>query len=316
VIIEQLNPIAISPDQDTDMVGGSSYRCTLLGWNTNDCIGDVSNFGSIVVDANCDEWSIAGSWMMTGTEIKFSAKAIENISDDDSIELVLNVDESNRGFFKTATASLTKGDYVVDIIDCCFRSGEQYTGHVEIEYQTPAGKTTKRFPNLGAFTDLDVARSNYRGLTIEITHDGGEVSAKLVSPVLLDGSGRIGIRFTAKEAFVADDLQMQVIEDSCAISYAQVKMMEQWHLTHNTGTIVEAAGQDYIINDQYIDGMQACVEKYSRPGFAWPTLDGQHFVGVPDSGIVSFKRVPELEEIVKAALNRVDIETILFPVTA
>jgi len=226
---------------------------------------------------------------------------------------VLDVDESNQGFFKSVSSELPKGEYVIDIIDCCFRSGEQYTGHVEIEYQDVNGKAVKRFPNLGAYTDQDVAKSNYRGLTIEINHQGGEISARLVSPVLLDGSGRISIRITVKDAFVYDKFET-LSEDSCAISYAQVKMLEGWHLLQHSGVVVEIAGQDYIVVHQHIDGMQACVEKYGDVSFAWPTLDGQHFANVPDDGIVSFKRIPPLEAIAKAIMKDVNIDAILFPI--
>jgi hypothetical protein len=316
IIIEQLEPVEVVPDQATDAVGGNSYRCTLLGWNTNDCIGDVSNFGSAVVIANCADWSLNGAWTMAGVEVKFNAKAINNLSSNDSVELLLHVDESNSGFFKAASAELPKGEYVVDIIDCCFRSGEQYTGHVEIEYQSTNGKTIKRFPNLGAYSDEDVARSNYRGLTIEIDHQGGAASAKLVSPVLLDGSGKVSVRFTEKDSFVQNESQTVPIEDTCAISYAQIRMMEGWHQTDKGGIVVDLAGQDYIITQHYIDGMQACVEKYDRPAFAWPTLDGVHFANVPESGIVSFKRVPQLEAIARSVIKDVDINTILFPIIA
>ena len=297
-----------------EQLDDNGFRCTLLGWNSNDCIGDVSNFGSMITNANCDDWSLAGVWIMAGVEVQFQARAVENLFKDVGTELVLNVDESNQGFYKNSSAELPKGDYIVDITECCFRSGEQYTGHVEVEYQTVDGKAVKRFPNLGAYTEQDVAVSNYHGLTIEIAHQGGMVSTRLVSPVLLDGSGRIGVRFTTKDSFVQSTLETQPFEDSCAISYAQVKMMEAQHLSQHTGIVIDLAGQDYIVINQYVDGVQACVEKYEHPSFAWPTLDGLHFVGVPESGIVSFKRVPQLEAIAKTAIKDVDIDIILFPV--
>jgi hypothetical protein len=315
IIVEQVDPVSVEPGQFTDRVGGSDYRCTILGWNSQDCLGDVSNFGSVIVNANCSKWSIDGLWSMAGTEVKFKAYAVENLLHDDSIELILDVDEGNQGFFKAATGELPKGEYVVDITDCCFRSGDQYTGHIEIEYQSNNGKATKRFPNLGAFTEQDVARSNYRGLTIEIDHQGGEVIAKLVSPVLLDGSGKISVRFTTKDLFVKNDFEFQSFDDSCAISYAQVRMMEGWHLTQTPGIVVDIAGQDYIITRQYIDGMQLCIEKYNRPVFAWPTLDGSHFAGIPESGVVLYKRISQLEQIAKEAMgNPDDVDIILFPV--
>jgi len=314
IIIEQLEPVEVIPGQTTNLVGGNNYRCTMLGWNTNDCIGDISNFGSVIAVADCDNWSLDGIWSMAGIDIKFNAKAVENLAVDDNVELVLNIDESNTGFYKGVSVDLPKGEYVVDITDCCFRSGEQYTGHIEIEYQSVNGQTVKRFPNLGAYADEDVARSNYRGLTIEISHQGGAVSAKLVSPVLLDGSGKISVRFTTKDSFVQSDQKITQLEDTCAISYAQVRMMEDWQSSTNSGIVVDLAGQDYIITQQYIDGMQACVEKYDRPSFAWPTLDGVHFANIPDSGIVSFKRVLQLEAIAKTVIKNVNINTILFPI--
>jgi hypothetical protein len=314
IIIEQLEPVIVESGQDTTHVGGSSYRCTLLGWRSGDCIGDISNFGSVLADANCSKWSLDGIWQMGGAEVKFKAIAIENIIENDSTELILHVDESNQGFFKSVSGDLPKGEYVVDVVDCCFRSGEQYTGHVEIEYQSANGRDIKRFPNLGAYTDQDLARSNYRGLTIEIDHQGGVVSAKLVSPILLDGSGKISVRFTVKDSFVRDEHGAMPYEDTCAISYAQVKMMEGWHLAQNIGIVVDIAGQDYVIIRQHIDGTQACVEKFDHPSFAWPTLDGLRFTGVPDSGLVSFKRVPQLEAIAKTIVKDVDMGIILFPI--
>jgi hypothetical protein len=321
IIIEQLNPATsfdtiAEPGKDASNIGGNTYRCTLLGWNSSDCIGDISNFGSVLADANCSDWSLGGTWLMAGIEVKFKASAVKNLTEDDSIELVLHVDESNQGFFKSVSGELPKGEYVVDIIDCCFRSGEQYTGHIEIEYQSANDRDIKRFPNLGAYTDQDVARSNYRGLTIEINHDGGQVSAKLVSPILLDGSGKISIRFTTKDSFIQTESGILSYGDICAISYAQVKMMEGWNLTQKIGIVIDMAGQDYIIIHQYIDGTQACVEKFDHPSFAWPTLDGLHFVGIPDSGLVQFKRIPQLEAIAKTIIKDVDIGIILFPIIA
>jgi hypothetical protein len=250
-------------------------------------------------------------WSIGGSEVKFNSRGIKNLVEDKSTELVLDVLKDNQGFFKNATGELPKGEYVADIIDCCFRSGEQYTGHIEIEYQSVDNRLVKRFPNLGAFADEDVARSNYRGLTLEINHMGGPVAARLVSPVLLDGSGKISVRFTAKDAFTQSELKSLPIDDNCIISHAHIKLMEELHLKHNIGVVVDIAGQDYVIIHQKIDGIQACVEKYGDPSFAWPTLDGQHFVGIPNSGIVSFKRVTELEEIAKSLI---DVNIILFPV--
>jgi hypothetical protein len=312
IIIEQISPINIQPGQYTDSIGGNDYRCTLLGWNSDDCIGDISNFGSVIVEADCSNWSIAGTWVMANKEVKFNAKAIENLSKDGSIELILNVSDDNTGFFKSVNTELPKGEYIVDIVDCCFRSGGQYTGHVEIEYQSQNGKSTKRFPSFGAFNDEDIARSNYRGLTLEIIHNGGQIVAKLVSPVLLDGSGKIGVRFTTKDAF-NHELETLRFDESCAVSYAQVKSMEEWHLSHN-GTVIDIAGQDYIIIDGLINNMQDCIEKYNNPKFVWPTLDGKHFTNVPDSGIIFFKRIPQLEATIKLEIPENSTNTILFPI--
>ena len=52
-----------------------------------------------------------------------------------------------------ASLELPKGTYVADIVECCIKSGEQYTGHVEIEYSVLGSPYIKRFPNLGTGRD-------------------------------------------------------------------------------------------------------------------------------------------------------------------
>lgn len=309
VIIQQITY------NDGDAVTDNNYRCTILGWNTNDCVGDISNFGSTITAADCSNWSLDGAWSIAGTDVRFNAKSINNLYDD-GIELILDINNDNDGFFKSVSSELPRGDYVVDIVDCCIRSGDQYTGHIEIEYQTLNGKVVKRLPNYGASSDNNTARNKYRGLTLEISHTGGSVGARLVSPILLNSSGSIQVRITTKDKFVENNRQVEQmpqvsqVDTICSLSYAQIEIMEQ--VSRKDRQVVDIAGQDYIIVRQNIGGAQECTRQFKNVVFVWPTLDGVTFAGIPSSGIVSFKRSQKLEEIAKT-IDR-SLGVILFPV--
>ena len=314
-LIEQIDPVT-TPHPPTHLVpvvqksaagdGGTRFKCTVLLWDVNDCSGNVDSFSSIVANASCKPFSLSSKWDFNDAE--FTVTKIDNKYSDAGFselfsDLVLELDGKSLSQHKTVTGNLAKGDYIADIVGCCVKAGNQYIGHVEVEYQILDGSYVKRFPNLGASDNELATSSAYRGLVLEIEHAGGPVSIRLVTPVA-DAGGSIAIRFTRKENSASSPRTTipTRVSDGCQVQSGYLRWyVDSWATNDCDGIVVTVAGQDYIVVHK--SGSSVC-QKYIDPSLAWPTLDGNTFVQLPQTGAVTFKRNVGLESAIIDAINR------------
>ena len=342
IIVEQVAQVELPPEPShltqifeamPDKTGGNSFRCTILQWDNTDCQGNSTRFATTLVQVNCEKWNAEGFWDIEGQATGFSITGISNTIDigkpvqlpvqsQQTQEILLEVSANNSSELKSSAIDLPKGDYIVDILDCCIRSGDQYTGHVEVEYNVLDGQYIKRFPNLGTATNEDNVRAAYRGLAIEIEHYGGVVTARLTAPILQQASGKIVIRFSQKGTVkTVLKAPATIPADSCRVTALQIKQAEiDWRARSCIGCVVKVGGQDYII---MVPTTPVYQEKYKGASIAWPTFDGIQFVGVPEAGSVVFKRALDLETQVKTAIikkqhtstvgDATKIDVVLFP---
>ena len=343
-LVEQSDPVStphapthLIPirQESADVRGGVKFKCTILAWDNDDCNGSVTDFASSVVDAKCDPFSLSGSWKLPDITVDFSIQAADNNYgllevESQTSDITLVVDGMSPSQHKTVSRELEKGNYIVDIVDCCLGVGGQYTGHIEIEYRILNGTYVKRFPSLGTSHNVGSVRAAYKGLAIDIEHAGGPVSARLVTPAYGEADGQVVVRFTpANDRMSAPRTQVPkaAVSDGCQIHAGFIRWYDEgWRTGSCIGASVSVLGQDYIIVRRSSNvGSHPCSDKYDNPAIAWPTLDSETFVKVPQSGSVIFKRDKSLES---AALDELrgrryhksvgdpsTIDIILFPTT-
>ncbi len=322
-----LLPTEIQPSND--MSGGKNeFNCTILSWKTQDCIGQVERYATATVQFECSQFTGNGNWKLPQGDVGFTVRGIRNELDlvAEAGELLLEIRGDNDHLQKRATAELPRGNYVVELLGCCLRIGEQYVGHIEVEFHGPAGVQTKRFPNLGAATNESIAKQTYQGLTQNIQHSGGIVAAQLVAPVWQAASGSVLVRFTAMGTKSLAKPQALHAERHCEmhVDFARV-LAEEWSARSCDGCVIALAGQDYIIvRPKKTKSKVGCLSAFPLAAYAWPTLDGETFLDVPAEGMVGFKRIEELENL---ALDQIkqdmmkqqagdpsSVSAILFPV--
>jgi len=341
-LVEQIEPVTVQygpshlsplkPDQG-NKDGGTAFKCTMFVWDSVACSENVSQFASVSAEAKCDPFMIDGEWDLGGRTHKFSIKAIDNAYGDARAAsnniLTLSVSAASGSPRKDVTGRLQKGEYIVDISECCLKAGDQFTGHIEVEYQVLGGTYVKRFPNLGSHSNEDVTRSAYKGLNMQIEHDGGDVTARLVTPVLGSSSGSIVVRFMNADAPVESTHVSvpKIVTDGCQIHVGYLRWYEEgWKTESCSGLSVNVAGQDYIIVRRSSNaGSGPCGGQFEDPAIAWPTLDGKEFVPLPSTGSVTYKRDKNLESMVSDAIangrysNQIgdldSIKVVLFPTT-
>jgi hypothetical protein len=354
IIVEQQDMFAIKPaasrfyngsTKDSyvigDTAGSNKYKCTFLMWDNNDCDGNAVAFNSDITSARCDKWSINGTWhdKYFGS-LDYNAYGLQNdvkfadTNSASSTELLLYVNgrKNTKDPKRKAVGQLPRGRYIADIINCCLKSGNQYTGHAMLGYNNNGTTEELKFPNFGSFDNEDKARDEYVGLVMIIEHSGGPVYASLSDSITHAASGEIIIRFSNIDDAGANDMFVTVAPsvdstiDNCLVSAKNVKLIERcWKENNCVGAVATIGGQDYIIICPAKPIETQCHSRFDKRGlaFAWPTFDNDSFVGVPDSGSVNFKYDEELEKTalhlfeidkVNSANGNLDkIKTILFP---
>lgn len=226
-----------------------------------------------------------------------------------TVDGLINVGSSKQA----ATIDLPAGLYVVEIIDCCIMSGQEYIGDVKVTYNNANNRHSVQFVRPGKYTNRQIALRSYNGLTLEINHDGGPIEAYMPSSLLHDTSGSVTLRFMKKEPVaVAGPPHI-----SCTVTADHLAEYEQaWHIGKCCGFMTRVAGQDYIIvkrsigNDETCGGGEDpgfdCILKfqilYGHPALAWPTLDNKTFVKIAKDKFI-FKMDNNLTDMIVQNLN-------------
>lgn len=248
---------------------------------------------------------------------------------------------TNFGSSKNGVAvDLDKGTYIAEILDTSAMFDNQFTGVVKIIYND--GEAA--FQDFGLFGSIVKSKQAYRGLTFEFTHNGGEVVVYIPVTPRSSCSGSTVIKITESSKYYKNVRRPVVVKqaatahNTCSIHHSHVRWYEDsWKSNKGCGCIVNIAGQDYVIIKRSIGSDMSCgggetmatpclkmLADVGHPAFAWPTFDGNLFVGIPTSGSVTFKYDTSLNSLFKQALvakdvsdvkgNAQGIEVVLFPV--
>lgn len=220
---------------------------------------------------------------------------------------------------QAATIDLPVGRYVVEIVDCCIKSGQEYIGDLHIIYAQADQPQTVQFVRPGYFSSHTIAKRAYVGLTLEINHSGGPVQSYLASSLLHETSGVVTIRFTRKEqppTFLTPNDQVDFL--TCTVTATKLADYERaWISGQCCGLVLRLAGQDYIVVRRSVVGDIGCggqedhdfdcLAKFRPiniyPALAWPTFDGQTFVKIPSRDSFTFKMDQDMMQLAAGAMR-------------
>lgn len=109
-------------------------------------------------------------------------------------------------------------------------------------------------------------------------------------------------------------------EDSCLMHWKQVEWYERgWMISACCGARVEVGGVEWLVVKRSIgidttcgggeSESTKCIQKFidngdGHPAIAWPTGDGEEFLGRPTSGFARFIKDPGLSEAIKEAISK------------
>lgn len=268
------------------------------------------------------------------------------ILDDTSEDVIVKLDVSKHsGLLKNAyKMDLPMGSYIAELVDTTAKFDDKYGGTFKIQYRKDNQFKTVALNDYGRYDNINDSRVAYRGKFIRFRHDGGEV-AIIANTSNSINHGTIALRLIDDILYYNTQVynkpviktEYYINDNECSISNSIIKWYaDAWKSGESCGYVVNISGQKYIIsrrsigNDLTCGGGEskanACVQKFlkiSQPAFAWPTLDGVEFAGLPNSGDIVFKYNKRFSDASrnKRATNDVDglrgdceFELILFPV--
>lgn len=235
------------------------------------------------------------------------------------VDPLLNVSSNN-----AAQIALDKGKYIATLRSFGTQIAGKHFADLVITYNSGNKRKQVRFLNKGKFDSLVAAKSAYEGLTLSFEHDGGDVGAFFHMIPIANVSGSILLDIVADGAInpvveleQVDEPAIESVdrEFSCKMPRRHLEWYKRsWDTGNCCGVIVNVAGQDYIVvkktigNDLLCGGGEsestACIAEFAElghPAFAWPTLDGEHFV--PITSDVTFKYDKDLNDIVLNAIK-------------
>ena len=255
----------------------------------------------------------------------------------------------NNNESSAVSGELAAGNYVAEISDCCCFGGNPlkpgFTGVMFMKHQSAGGEQLLSNIDLGSPNDELVARNLYLGNSFGFAHVGGVVKAWLPETAQ---SGKLKLSIRRKICFETDlfpgtgtNLEVQdepATFSTCDMSTDQILFYEiGWKTGACCGFSVDLDGLKFIIvqrsigTDTTCGGGESeasdCIKKATMHGFypaiAFPTINGQDFIGKPTSGFQRMFRDVALEttilqELVRGAAlivvgDPTNIKSILFP---
>jgi len=249
--------------------------------------------------------------------------------------LEVDVDPAiNYSEINAVMTELPVGEYIVELVDCCAAlSGlpSFYQGRFAVSYLDGGVAETLVSPDYGKFSDQDEARRNYSGSSFGFSHSGGLVKLWAVAPQY--SSGLLTLAIIRKECYdecnppvsggstgvTAGDTPTQGSETfvDCDMPAEQVSSYQYaWSSGACCGAYVEVGGTGWIVvmrslgNDTTCGGGESlyteCIRKATLGGFypavAYPSADGELFLGAPTSGFQRFERDLDLEAAIIAKI--------------
>ena len=224
-------------------------------------------------------------------------------------------------------ASLPAGEFVAEIEDCCIQHGrkdlvfvgDQYNGRVNLQYRTENGDPrTITIPDHGNFRNNDEARDAYIGQCFSFSHSGGDISVWFSDIMPEDNSGLVTLCIKGSACFefgtdpTGDVTIGPIAPESCEMAASQVSWYERgWRTGAVCGAFVLIDGQKFIIAKRSIGvdltcgGGESlstpCISQFidageGHPAIAFPTIDGDEFIGKPISGTQTFVEDSDLSD--------------------
>lgn len=230
---------------------------------------------------------------------------------------------------------LPSGDYVLTVSDCCCVGAQGYFGRLAVKYNGVDGETLLTNPDLGNFVDETEAALNYQGNSLSFSHTGGDVKIWVPGGVANTGTAQVmevqiqtrdcldqEVLGTAQTAITEGDDEVFGVFDGCDMTTDQVNFYEAgWKARSGCAAHVKIGNVQWIVikrsigNDTTCGGGESadsdCISKGLANGFhpaiAFPTLDGQCFIGKPTGGYQHFVRDVDLESIILAQIVAGDV---------
>jgi hypothetical protein len=253
----------------------------------------------------------------------------EPACDIPELEITLNCG-INIAEISSIMADLVAGEYVAQISDCCCGNGGSWKGMIALKYLNTGIPKTLYSPDLGSFsTDLD-AQQYYMGNSFAFIHSGGQIKVWASTPMYSAGLITVSIwsrkcldRCNTNPAggstgISAIDPQPVDVFTNCDMTSDQINFYEcGWQTGACCGAWVEALGTMWIVVMRSLGADMACgggeselsdcIKKGLAAGFypaiAFPTIDGNIFLGKPTSGFQRFVRDVDVEAEILAKIR-------------
>lgn len=243
-----------------------------------------------------------------------------------AVDPVVNAGTANNG----ASVEIPAGSYIATITATSASINGKHRANVKLQFANGGQRRSLSFLDKGEFNSLIDGRNAYEGLTLPFTHDGGTVS--LYFPIIPQkrASGEVQVTISKellpKRELVAQSSSKKKVTKSksqdrvsvsddemvCSMDASHLRWYERsWANGKCCGLTMNIGGQEYIIikrsiKDEACGGGEKettpCIQKFignfGHPSFAWPTLDGETFVPIPDVDQVVFRYDQELNDLV------------------
>lgn len=215
-------------------------------------------------------------------------------------------------------APLDAGNFIAEVVGCCASrasntispltaelKGINYTGRVGFAWETSNGPEQVFLPDLGDFATNEEAQAAYLGFRFSFSHTGGDVKMWIPDKFPQDNTGSIilGIKRVGCFAGTGTEEEGAPTFTDCQMVASQVRWYERGWRTNNTCAVfVEVSGMKFIVAKRSLGTDLTCgggeslstecisrfIDAQGHPAIAFPSIDGEEFAGIPESGLVTF----------------------------
>ena len=248
---------------------------------------------------------------------------------------VLNIDCSKNNNTTNALAvELDSGDYTVEITNCCCKNANGYTGAITIQYNNNGNQVNAFIASVdgSSFKTQQQAEAYYLGASVAFHHEGGTIlifcPCASLDPFQSCASGSLQavIRETdcvqqvincASTPVLTDITNLPIGDFTCDMNLEQILWYEAgWRTGACCGAYVNIGGTGWIVvkrslgNDITCGGGESvntpCIGAALKVGFhpaiAFPTINGEEFIGKPTS-MQKLMRNMDLESAIMAKIS-------------
>jgi hypothetical protein len=256
--------------------------------------------------------------------VKISCVPAEK-QDCDGSQIEVDIDCSRNNMADAIVVPLDLGEYVAELIGCCCGNNSSYSGQFSIRYDSEDGPTVLTSTSLGLFPAEEEAHNQYINSSISFKNAGSSI--RIWANKLVGGatSGVLKVRIQRRECF---SFETEIEEGTgatdllfpdfyCDMPANHIRSYQfSWQTSNCCGFIVEAGSVNWIVvkrslgNDRTCGGGEGadapCIRQGLSIGFhpaiAFPTIDGENFLGIPNTGARRMFRDEDLERELRDSL--------------